>query len=203
MCKLLPAGETAIPVTFAKYLFRTPSLGGQDSGLAADLPVIFLCLLRPHCGARRIAHLVSCDENRLRGTLAVSSLLSSGIEPKKGWAECNVQESGWLWHSLAGWRHVATRRANRPSSVVPSVRAPRRYSTATSSRVRPLAWRAMCSTASNIQAAADPRHRGLTGSDPGTFTLQTTRTVRRHCFARSLSRCSLPKTKDVPCSRRS
>jgi len=199
----LPVGETAIPVASAKHLFRTPSLGGQERGSTTHLLAIFLGhLTGGHC-AHRIANTVPAQQFVLRGAPSVSSIGLSGNERQKGWAECRNQNSGWRWHVWAALPHVATLWANKRLSAAPLAQALQWFWMETLQQARQLGQQAIFSIASNTHDSAKPQTLSFAGAQPGNDQFETSRAACELTLARGFLRGTLPKTKDVPCSKRS
>lgn len=200
---VLPVGEAAIPVTPTKHLFRTPSLGGQDSLFRLVLPTTFAFAAPVHTCAHSFAGFGGSAVARLRHLPSLSSLTTSGLKDNKGWAACRFHAFGLHWHWLAAWPHVATRLLNRLSSGQPLARAPRRSSTATSLQGRPWARRVTSFTASKTPAGAKHRLTDIAGRCVRPSRNHAIQTAGRAVSARGFLRASLLKTKDVPCSKRS
>ncbi len=199
---LLLTGEAAIPVTLDKHLFRTPSLGGQSSHFRLVLPTIFLSVagFRP---ARPSAEIVRRKTRLLPLRPVPSCLTASGKEEHEGRAACKIPVFGLLWQWLADWPPVATRSLNRQSSVPQWVRVLRRCSTAISLPAQPSVQRATCFIASKTQASADRHLICIAGQTARHRRNHTADPAGRGFSARGVLRVLLPKTKVVPCSKRS
>ncbi len=200
---LLPVGETAIPVASAKHLFRTPSLGGQARGLATFLPASFLFDASWAAHARRFAKSCADQAFDLRRNLSRTNVVFTGTVTKKGRVKCELQRFGLRWRSWVDLRHVATRRANKRSSGALSAQAQQPWSMGTWWRAPLWVRQATSCIASRTPANADTRPLTAAGTRPEHNRIQTSRTVREVNLVRGFSRGTLPKTKDVPCSKRS
>ena len=200
---VLPVGEAAIPVTPTKHLFRTPSLGGQDSLFRHVLPTTFASADPLHTCAHSFADFGGPAAACLRDLPSLSSLTPSGFKDNKGWAACRFHEFGLHWRWLAAWPLVATRLQNRLSSGRPLARAPRRSSTATSLQARLWARRVTSFTANKTPAGAKHRLTDIAGRRARPSRNHAIQPAGRAVSARGFLRASLLKTKDVPCSKRS
>lgn len=201
--RVLPAGEAAIPVTLEKHLFRTPSLGGQSFPFRNALPIIFPSAVSLVGAARGFADLPKHEDEDLHISSDLRCLSASGLNNKKGWRACELHGFGLHWQWLAGWRPAATRSANRHLLAQRSARARRRFLTATLLRAQPLARRATCSIASKTPVSADRHLTLFAGGKSRPILDHAGEPAGRGFSARGFLRASLPKTKDVPCSKRS
>lgn len=194
------------PASGENYLFRTPSLIGQVRARCPDLPDFFSYQqLYADVRRDRQVHARALGEAllRLRASATRHCLRALPARQREGWDKCQRSEFGQPLQFVQVSQRAATRLVNRPFWAPGPARQPRLYLIPMPGPALRLARRATCFTASRIPANATDAVACQYRPRAPAFR-PILRMTRPGDSARAgLPFLMTPKTKDIPCSRRS